>query len=278
MSGRPKTGFVTKLKTIIWYEHVAERVLNENTQNNVRPHQTELDSRLASKNKLDNFFGENGSKIWTKFSIGQVSPVTKIKIVEKKLPNSSIYFVHPIWEILSKTYVSEADLYKFYENLNSSTQKIIRKKNIEEVVIDFDANFEKEFENILDLYSFLLFNTYQSKFNLHIQNLEYSYLALLQYSSLIIDLIGSTGYYLIKLIELHFQLEPNSRLNKMRADFDFHLKQINLYNIVQNAFKTNPQRYTLLKNYFDDFRNEFYKYQLKLASIEDFYTKNSEKI
>ena len=33
--------------------------------------------------------------------------------------------------------------YKFYENLNSSTQKIIRKKNIEEVVIDFDANFEK---------------------------------------------------------------------------------------------------------------------------------------
>ncbi|MCO8047070.1 hypothetical protein [Acinetobacter towneri] len=278
MSGRPKTGFVTKLKTIIWYEQVAERVLKENIQNNVRPHQTELDSRSASKNKLDKFFNENGSKIWTKFSTGQVSPVTKLKIVENKLPNTIIYFIHPIWEILSKTYVTEEDLYNFYKNLNSFTQKTIQTKNIKDVVINFDANFAKEFDCVLDLYSFLLFKTYQSKFKLHIQNLEYSYLALMEYSLLIINLIGCSGYYLIKLLQLHFQLEPNSRLIEMGADIDFHLKQINQYHILKIAHDNNPQRYTVLKNHFDDFKNEFHKYQLKLTSIENLYTKNSEEL
>lgn len=278
MSGRPKTSFVTRLKTIIWYEHVAERVFYENHQNNVKLHQTELDSFSASKNKLDRFFGENGSKIWTKFSTGQVSPITKIKIVEKMLPNSSIYFIHPIWEILDKTYINEADLYNFYKNLNSNTQKIISEKNIEDVIINFDVKFCTEFENILDVYSFLFFKTYQSKFNLQIKNLEYSYLSLLQYSSLIIDLIGSTGYYLIELLILHFQLAPDSRVNKMKADLDFHLKQINLYDVVQDAFNNNPQRYILLNNHFNDFRNEFYEYRLKLESLEHFYAKNSEEI
>ena len=66
--------------------------------------------------------------------------------------------------------------------------------------------------------------------------------------------------------------------NFPKPDLDFHLKQINLYDVVQDAFNNNPQRYILLNNHFNDFRNEFYEYRLKLESLEHFYAKNSEEI
>ncbi|MEC8887672.1 MAG: hypothetical protein VX875_11445 [Pseudomonadota bacterium] len=278
MSGRPKTGFITKLKTVVWAVSVAERVLDENARNNVLQHESELASGLSSTNKLDSFFNENGSKIWTKLLNGTVSPVTKIKTVESRLPNTSIYFLHPIWDILNKKYVNEEDLYIFYQELNIATQDIIKNKCIDDVVNKFDKEFHKKFNNILDLYSFLLFNAYQSKFQFRTESLEFSYLALLQYSELIINSIGSTGYYVIKLLELHFQLESNSRLLKMGANFDFHLKQIGLFEVVKTAFKNKPQRYNLLKNHFEEFENEFFNYKFKLASITDFHINKSEKV
>lgn len=278
MSGRPKTGFITKLKTVVWAVSVAERVLDENARNNVLQHESELASGLSSTNKLDSFFNENGSKIWTKLLNGTVSPVTKIKTVESRLPNTSIYFLHPIWDILNKKYVNEKDLYIFYQELNIATQDIIKNKCIDDVINKFDKEFHKKFNNILDLYSFLLFNAYQSKFQFRTESLEFSYLALLQYSELIINSIGSTGYYVIKLLELHFQLESNSRLLEMGANFDFHLKQIGLFEVVKTAFENKPQRYNLLKNHFEEFENEFFNYKFKLASITDFHINKSEKV
>ena len=67
-------------------------------------------------------------------------------LVENKLPNTIIYFIHPIWEILSKTYVTEEDLY----NLVSLCTQIFKKDGLLFLINSYTTGLSKTvLENIL---------------------------------------------------------------------------------------------------------------------------------
>lgn len=262
--GRPKKTFIVTLKTLIWYEYVSEKVLFSNVARNIPPSDNEILNLQASTKKLDDYFDQEESNTWYKYSIASHTPSKKtVEFVNHKIPSSSIYFNHPIWNFLEMLPRGKTDLHNFHNQLNDKTQKIIEK-----TTINFNHDFSM-FENLLEFYSFIVYQYYRAKFELNTLMIKHVIKYFEVNTNPIIDQFGATGYYFLKLLFLHFT--PPKELNFKNTDVENCLREIGLLEQIVNAITKNPLKYNPLESRFKDFRldGEQYEGSKVYLDIED---------
>ncbi len=253
-SGRPKKTFIVTLKTLIWYEYVSEKVLFSNLTRNIHPSENEILNLQASTKKLDDYFDQEGSNTWYTYSIASHTPSKKtVEFVNHKIPNSSTYFNHPIWNFLEILPRGKIDLHNFYNQLSYQTQKIIEKTNI-----NFNHDFSM-FENVLEFYSFIVYQYYKAKFELNTPMIKHVIKYFEINTNPIIDQFGAIGYYFLKLLFLHFT--PPKELNLKNIDAENCLREIGLLEHIVNAITKNPLKYNPLESRFKNFRLDGEQYQ-----------------
>lgn len=261
--GRPKKTFIVVLKTLIWYEYVSEKVLFSNLERNIHTSDDSMRHFKASTRSLDEYFNQEESNTWYTYSVASHSPnKDTLELVDLKIPTSSIYFNHPIWNFLEILPRGKIDLQYFYDQLSKETQQIIDNKKI---IFNFQnlnneqTNDYLKFENLLEFYSYIIYQYYKAKFELNNTMIE----DVIRYFEIntnpIIDQFGATGYYFLKLLFLHFTTPKE--INFKRLDIESCLKKIGLLEHIVNAITKNPLRYDPLENRFKDYRLDGEQYE-----------------
>ena len=134
-TSRIRKNAINYLRTIIWYENISSNVsikrriaveINKDFRLGPDPTETENLLFIANANRVSEFFDQQESAIWYKYSLGTTAPnKSTLEICEVKIPESSVYFQHPIWKLLER-FPTHEDLKIFYAsrggsgNLNNS--------------------------------------------------------------------------------------------------------------------------------------------------------------
>ena len=143
-TSRIRKNAINYLRTIIWYENISINVsikrriaVEINKAFRLGPDPTETENLLfiANANRVSEFFDQQESAIWYKYSLGTTAPnKSTLEICEVKIPESSVYFQHPIWKLLER-FPTHEDLKIFYatlpkKNLDFLLKKLEEKQNL----------------------------------------------------------------------------------------------------------------------------------------------------
>ncbi|EZQ12161.1 hypothetical protein [Acinetobacter sp. Ver3] len=175
--GRPKKTAIDILQTMYWYEYINMQVCASCAEREESLTSEENNSYQTHANKIANFFDQIESGVWYKYKEGTKKPTEKtLEFTDLKIPNSSVYFHHPIWIFLSKI-PSAKDLAEFYKALEVDTRKAIergyaldpRKKHIDYSLESYEFTV---YANFLDFWSYILYCYYKAKFELDLESIE----------------------------------------------------------------------------------------------------------
>lgn len=253
-SGRPQKTVIDILKTLVWFEYVADQVFKTYQERNINPSQSERNSKKASLKSLEVFFDQEESNIWYKYSIGSSSPNSEsLEFVDNKIPFASIYFKHPFWSFLKTLPSSKIDLQFFYSQLSENSRKLLESG---EVTCQFyftytDGNDFSKFENLLEFYSCIIYKYYQAKFKIAPDEVQRIYFYFSRNTNHIFNQFGTIGYFLLKLMRLHL-LQPESAVSSSFT-VESNLNQQHLLSQTLKEINLNPKRYQLLNEKFDAF-------------------------
>ncbi|MCF8999199.1 hypothetical protein [Acinetobacter nectaris] len=118
-----KKTVIDTLRTLIWYEYVAEQVLESYIERNIDISINEINSARASLKHLGDFFDQEDSNAWYKYSTGLINPNnTNLEFVDNKIPYASTYFKHPLWNFLKNLPRGKLDLNTFYQQISYQTR------------------------------------------------------------------------------------------------------------------------------------------------------------
>lgn len=255
-SGRPKKTVIDILKTLIWYEYVADEVFKSCFERNVSTSQNEKNSHKVSFKSLEVFFDQEDSNIWYKYSIGSSSPNNEsLELVDNKIPNASLYFKHPLWNFLSTLPRGKLELENFYLQLSQHSRKLLESEDVK-CTFNFtsftDRDDYSKFENLLEFYSCIIHQYYRFKFKIRDDELEKVYFYFSRHTIHIIDQFGATGYYFLKLLKLHL-IQSEKRVADSFT-IESNLDRQNLLAHILKALKANKKRYEYLDKSFNEFQ------------------------
>lgn len=255
-SGRPKKTVIDTLRTLIWYEYVAEQVLESYIERSINISINEINSAKASLKHLGDFFDQEDSNAWYKYSIGLISPNnTSLELVDNKIPFASTYFKHPIWNFLKTLPTGKLDLDIFYNKLSPETRSLLE---TEKITCKFNFSYTDTYDflefnnNVLEFYSCILFQYYQAKFRLKNKDIMSIFSYFWRNTDLIIYQSGASGYYLLKLMYLHLVQPDDTILSDLTVESN--LEKLGLLPIILKELQANKKRYELLEERFNAFR------------------------
>lgn len=254
--GRPKKTLIDTLKTLIWYEYVADEVFRSRLERNESISENEKNSHKASFKSLETFFDQEDSNIWYKYSIGSSSPNNEsLELVDNKISKASLFFKHPLWDFLSRLPRGKLELENFYLQLSEHSRMLLESGEVN-CTFNFssyaDGNDYSKFENLLEFYSCIIYQYYKFKFRIKADELEKVYFYFSRHTTHIIDQFGATGYYFLKLFKLHLIQSEKS----VASDFtiESNLDRQNLLAHILKVLKANKKRYEHLDKIFNEFR------------------------
>lgn len=271
-SGRPQKTVIDILKTLVWFEYVAVQVFQTYQKRNVTPSHSEKKSNKASLKSLEVFFDQEDSNIWYKYSIGSNSPNSEsLALVDNKIPCSSIYFNHPIWNFLKALPTGKLDLRFFYSQLSENSRQLLESNEVT-CLFNFtytDGNDFSKFENLLEFYSCIIYRYYQAKFKIDPKEVEKIYFYFSRNTNHILNQFGTIGYFLLKLMRLHL-LQPEDSVSSSFT-IESNLNQQQTLSRILKEINLNPKRYQLLTEKFDTFRldGDSYKNPNTYIFLED---------
>lgn len=268
-TSRIRKNAINYLRTIIWYENISINVsikrriaVEINKAFRLGPDPTETENLLfiANANRVSEFFDQQESAIWYKYGLGTTAPnKSTLEICEVKIPESSLYFQHPIWKLLER-FPTHEDLKIFYATLPKKNLDYLLKKLPMDLTQSNAGDIWRQWKgkpqffmlvNFLDFVGYIVYSYYKCIYELKFEQANNVHKFLTQNIQFILDNLRWCSVYLLDLLFLHIR-QPN------QSTITNWIELISHSEIKESIIKVRKmKRFVRMQQSMDEFKKRF---------------------